>query len=741
MAEQKDAAINMMGQSLFSGDAYNQRQQNFNMASQALQMQAKRQQANNELSGAIRDNFEETMTTANAAAVRPFDKQRLEFILGGGYERVIQDIKDNYNGDFTMYSNSVDASGVSGADKIRNIFFNDDLQGLYQELNHNKKQFAKIIDLQKNNESHLIPKAYSLALEEWQQNGPTDSKPTLSRLPTFYKLQDPTSALEEKFANIGGNYGASPEDILEVASKEISHNMSLEGYTNEEMEIINRDLALGRGPGYDAAVQFVQNNHLTSGLINPQSADYVSGKLNYSKGDIMAQIGDELNRESYLISNNDNYDNIVKNVNKIADGYINQIQTISNANQTKLPYEHLGPLRGKGKRAVTGGVLYDNATDMKNILEATLPGYDVNMGSAFGFNNGQLVLNNYNFLKHGNVYHAEDGTLTGYDELFNLGEGLTVATGLGVAGAGAGAVTGPGAVVTGAGAFVAGGVSYASTTELNSFKDITIDKIVLGYKVNMGDGEYELMLDFEDKGDSDFKQYMERFDFSGSDDPLAGTVEPVHLAYGRDQDLTFTDGYLIELNFNDASVSNLKSKYSEERSNFTRSIEEGIQEAKGYNYSVEAQKLKSKRTVAGVQKAQTFINNMFGDNPETVNNIQNTFGKPLQLYAKSVNIPEVKGKENQSLLLAEILVSSQYFKDANGKYSKISDDQGTKIAQDAFNKIQGIGGMLSQNKAKLSMYQTMDTQDIIKGFSSFYSDEMIKDMKQLTIALRDLKGL
>ena len=92
MAEQKDAAINMMGQSLFSGDAYNQRQQNFNMASQALQMQAKRQQANNELSGAIRDNFEETMTTANAAAVRPFDKQRLEFILGGGYERVIQDI-------------------------------------------------------------------------------------------------------------------------------------------------------------------------------------------------------------------------------------------------------------------------------------------------------------------------------------------------------------------------------------------------------------------------------------------------------------------------------------------------------------------------------------------------------------------------------------------------------------------------------------------------------------------------
>ena len=98
-------------------------------------------------------------------------------------------------------------------------------------------------------------------------------------------------------------------------------------------------------------------------------------------------------------------------------------------------------------------------------------------------------------------------------------------------------------------------------------------------------------------------------------------------------------------------------------------------------------------------------------------------------------------KENQSLLLAEILVSSQYFKDANGKYSKISDDQGTKIAQDAFNKIQGIGGMLSQNKAKLSMYQTMDPQDIIKGFSSFYSDEMIKDMKQLTIALRDLKGL
>ena len=48
---------------------------------------------------------------------------------------------------------------------------------------------------------------------------------------------------------------------------------------------------------------------------------------------------------------------------------------------------------------------------------------------------------------------------------------------------------------------------------------------------------------------------------------------------------------------------------------------------------------------------------------------------------------------------------------------------------------------MSQNKAKLSMYQSMKTQDILKGFTSFYSDDMIKDMKQLTIALRDLKGL
>ena len=740
MAEQKDAAINMMGQSLFSGDAYNQRQQNFNMASQALQMQAQRQQANNELSGAVRDNYEQTVATANAAAVRPYDKKRLDTILGGGYERVIEDIKNNYNGDFMTYSNSIDASGVSGADKIRNIFFNDDLQGLYQELNHNKKQFSKIIDLQKNNKSHLIPKAYSLALEEWQQDGPTDSKPTLSRLPTFYELKDPSTALEEKFASIGGNYGASPEDILEVASKEISHNMSLEGYNKDEMEMINRDLALGRGPGYDAAIEFVKNNHVTSGMVNPQSPDYISGNLQYGKGDIIVQVADELNKESYKIYSNEDYKSIVKGVNTISDGYVKQLQTISSARQTKLPYENLGPLRGKGKRIVTGGVLYDNSADMKNILESALPGYEAEMGSEFGLNNGQLVLDNYNFLKHGNVYHADSGTLLGGNEVFDAVDGLTTAVGFGLAGAGVGSVTGPGAVFTGAGGFVAGALTYASTTELDAFKDFTIDKIVLGYKVNMGNGEYELMLDFEDKGDGDFKEYMKKFDFDGSDS-LAGTVEPVHLAYGRDQDLTFSDGYLIELNFNDSAVEKIKTAYSAERGEFDRVIKEGIQGSKGYNYSIEAQKLKADRTVANVQKAQTFVNNMFGDNPETVNNIQNTFGQPLQFYAKSVNIPEIKGKENQSLLLAEILVSSQYFKDANGKYSKISDDKGTKIAQDAFNKIQGIGGMMSQNKAKLSMYQSMKTQDILKGFTSFYSDDMIKDMKQLTIALRDLKGL
>ena len=58
MAEQQDAALNMLGQSLFSGDAYQQRQQRFNLASQALNMQMQTQQANNQVASAVRDNYE-----------------------------------------------------------------------------------------------------------------------------------------------------------------------------------------------------------------------------------------------------------------------------------------------------------------------------------------------------------------------------------------------------------------------------------------------------------------------------------------------------------------------------------------------------------------------------------------------------------------------------------------------------------------------------------------------------------
>ena len=167
-------------------------------------MQAQRQQVNNQLSSAVRENYENSMQIANNASVRPYDRKRLEAILGGGYENVINEIKTDFNGDFLMYSNNVDANGVSGADKIRNIFFNDDLQNLYEEMDHNKRQFAKIIDLQQNNKSHLIPAAYAKELEKWSQNNPTDGKPELNRLPTFYQLKDVSSDLEEYYADKGG---------------------------------------------------------------------------------------------------------------------------------------------------------------------------------------------------------------------------------------------------------------------------------------------------------------------------------------------------------------------------------------------------------------------------------------------------------------------------------------------------------------------------------------------------------
>ena len=260
MAEQQDAALNMLGQSLFSGDAYQQRQQRFNLASQALNMQAQRQQVNNQLSSAVRDNYENSMQIANNASVRPYDRKRFEAILGGGYENVINEIKTDFNGDFLMYSNNVDANGVSGADKIRNIFFNDDLQNLYEEMDHNKRQFTKIIDLQKSNESHLIPAAYANALEKWSQNSPTDGKPELNRLPTFYKLKDVSGDLEEYYADKGGHIGSTPQDIINMPQSlaKIFYNMEQEGYSQDEIAMAQADVFKGQAPGYDKYIDFIK---------------------------------------------------------------------------------------------------------------------------------------------------------------------------------------------------------------------------------------------------------------------------------------------------------------------------------------------------------------------------------------------------------------------------------------------------------------------------------------------------
>jgi len=749
MAEQQDAALNMLGQSLFSGDAYQQRQQRFNLASQALNMQAQRQQVNNQLSTAVKDNYENSMQIANNASVRPYDRKRLEAILGGGYENVINEIKTDFNGDFLMYSNNVDANGVSGADKIRNIFFNDDLQGLYEEMDHNKRQFTQIIDLQKSGKSHLIPSQYANALEKWSQNSPTDGKPELNRLPTFYALKDVSGDLEEYYKDKGGHIGSTPQDIINMPQSlaKIFYNMEQEGYSQDEIAMAQQGVFKGQGPGYDMVVDFIKGNHVTSGLVNPESPNYVTGALPYSKGDVLAKIIDEINLESYDVGIGQNYESIVKDVQKMftgTGGYQERLQGLGALNQKELPYEHYGPLRGKGKRLVTGAVITDNNVDMKNMIETTLPGYDVQSGSTFFVKDGSLVLKNYNFVKHGNVYHAEDGTLAGQDEVFNLGEGITYAAGAAAAGGGIGVAFtgGPGAAVTAPGGFVLGGLGYASSTELNQIKDFTINKVVVGYKLNFGDGESELLLDFEDKNSSKAKAYAEKFNFEDVE-AFKGSLEPVILAYATDDDLTFGDQYAIELAFTNPALGDFQDRYAGQREGFARSIEEGKANNKNFEYSQKVAQVEGQRQVAAVNNAQSYINNMFSKNndPNTFTFIDNTFGVPLKSYAKSVNIPEENGKNNQSLLLAEILVSSQYvFNDKTKKYSKLKDDQGTVVAEDAINKINNLQNIMGGNKSKLKAYQTLSTKDILAGFNSIYSPEMVKEIESLTRALRDLKN-
>ncbi len=144
-----------------------------------------------------------------------------------------------------------------------------------------------------------------------------------------------------------------------------------------------------------------------------------------------------------------------------------------------------------------------------------------------------------------------------------------------------------------------------------------------------------------------------------------------------------------------------------------------------------------------MKNAQGYINNMFSKNndPNTFTFIDNTFGTPLRSYAKSVNIPETGAQANQSLLLAEILVTSQYVQDKKTlEYSKLRDDQGTTVATDAINKINNLQNIMAGNRGKLKAFQTLSTKDILGGFNAFYPPEMVKEIEQLTRALRDLKG-
>ena len=201
---------------------------------------------------------------------------------------------------------------------------------------------------------------------------------------------------------------------------------------------------------------------------------------------------------------------------------------------------------------------------------------------------------------------------------------------------------------------------------------------------------------------------------------------------------------MIELNFNDSSISNLQSKYKDTREDFTRSIAEGKAGAQNYEQSIESAKLSSQRKVAAIEKAQDYITKSFSNNndPNVYNNIIQTFGTPVESYGKSVGIPESGNQMNQSLLLAEILVSSQYYKDkSTGEYKKLKDSEGTKVATDAFNKVNNLTSVMGLNKSKLAAYKTMTTLDLLEGFRSFYSTDMINDMKRLTLSLRDLKNL
>ena len=128
------------------------------------------------------------------------------------------------------------------------------------------------------------------------------------------------------------------------------------------------------------------------------------------------------------------------------------------------------------------------------------------------------------------------------------------------------------------------------------------------------------------------------------------------------------------------------------------------------------------------------------NDPNTFTFIDNTFGTPLRSYAKANNIPETGAQANQSLLLAEILVTSQYIQDKKTlEFSKLRDDQGTKVAEDAIKKINTLQFIMGNNKSKLKAYQTLSTKDILAGFNSIYPPEMVKEIEQLTRALRDLK--
>jgi len=74
------------------------------------------------------------------------------------------------------------------------------------------------------------------------------------------------------------------------------------------------------------------------------------------------------------------------------------------------------------------------------------------------------------------------------------------------------------------------------------------------------------------------------------------------------------------------------------------------------------------------------------------------------------------------------------------KYSKLRDDQGTMVAEDAINKINNLQNIMAGNRGKLKAFKTLSTKDILGGYNAIYPPEMVKEIEQLTRALRDLKG-